>query len=120
MIAYKPSGEPGYDQSSFWIRGISSYRGTTTPLVLVDGIERTLDDLDVEQIESFSVLKDASASAMYGVRGANGVIVITTKRGKIGKPTVSVGAVASGAYQIARIRQRGRGYGVAELAVRRG
>ncbi len=90
VIAYKPSGEPGYDQSSFWIRGISSYQGTTTPLVLVDGIERTLDDLDVEQIESFSVLKDASASAMYGVRGANGVIVITTKRGKIGKPTVSV------------------------------
>ena len=91
VVAYKPSGEPGYDQSSFWIRGISSYQGTTTPLVLVDGIERTLDDLDVEQIESFSVLKDASASAMYGVR-----------------------------YQIARIRQRGRGYGVAELAVRRG
>lgn len=90
VIAYKPSGEPGYDQSSFWIRGISSYTGTTTPLVLVDGIERTLDDLDVEQIESFSVLKDASASAMYGVRGANGVIVITTKRGKVGKPTVSV------------------------------
>ncbi len=90
VIAYKPSGEPGYDQSSFWIRGISSYQGTTTPLVLVDGIERTLDDLDVEQIESFSVLKDASASAMYGVRGANGVIVITTKRGKVGKPTVSV------------------------------
>lgn len=89
IIAYKPSGEPGYDASSFWIRGISSYQGTTTPLVLVDGIERTLDDLDVEQIESFSVLKDAAASAMYGVRGANGVIVITTKRGKIGKPSVN-------------------------------
>lgn len=89
VIAYRPSGEPGYDASSFWIRGISSYKGTTTPLVLVDGIERTLDDLDVEQIESFSVLKDASASAMYGVRGANGVIVITTKRGKIGKPNVN-------------------------------
>ena len=89
IIAYRPSGEPGYDASSFWIRGISSYQGTTTPLVLVDGIERTLDDLDVEQIESFSVLKDASASAMYGVRGANGVIVITTKRGKIGKPSVN-------------------------------
>lgn len=90
VIAYKPSGEPGYDSSSFWIRGISSYQGVTSPLVLVDGIERTLDDLDVEQIESFSVLKDASASAMYGVRGANGVIVITTKRGKVGKPRVSI------------------------------
>ena len=89
VIAYRPSGEPGYDASSFWIRGISSYKGTTTPLVLVDGIERTLDDLDVEQIESFSVLKDASASAMYGVRGANGVIVITTKRGKVGKPSIN-------------------------------
>ena len=90
VIAYKPSGEPGYDSSQFWIRGVSSYTGTTAPLVLVDGIERTLDDLDVEQIESFSVLKDASASAMYGVRGANGVIVINTKRGKVGKPVVSI------------------------------
>ena len=59
-------------------------------MVLVDGIERTLDDLNPAEIESFSVLKDASASAVYGVRGANGVILVQTKRGKLGKPTVNV------------------------------
>ncbi len=84
-------GEPGADGSNFWIRGISSFQGAgTSPLVLVDGIERTLDDLNPAEIESFSVLKDASASAVYGVRGANGVILVQTKRGKLGKPTVNV------------------------------
>lgn len=77
------SGEPGYDNSSFWIRGISSFQtGTTDPLVLVDGIERDLNNIDPEEIESFSVLKDAAASAVYGVRGANGVILINTKEDK--------------------------------------
>ncbi len=90
VIAVKRSGEPGYDNSNFWIRGISTFSGTTTPLVLIDGIERDLNNIDPAEIESFSVLKDASASAMYGVRGANGVIVINTKRGKVGAPTVSV------------------------------
>lgn len=89
VIAYKPSGEPGYDQSEFWIRGISSFAGNTTPLVLIDGVERSLNDLDAAEIESFSILKDAAASAVYGVRGANGVILVNTKRGKIGAPTVS-------------------------------
>lgn len=88
VIAIRTSGEPGYDNADFWIRGISSYQGTTTPLVLIDGVERDLNTIDPEEIESFSVLKDASASAMYGVRGANGVIVITTKRGKIAPPSV--------------------------------
>lgn len=89
IIAYKPSGEPGWDKSDFWIRGISSFAGSTTPLVLIDGVERSLNDIDAAQIESFSILKDASASAVYGVRGANGVILVNTKRGKIGKPQVS-------------------------------
>lgn len=90
VIAITRSGEPGYDQSSFWIRGISSFSGATSPLVLVDGVQRTLDDLDISEIESFSILKDAAASAMYGVRGANGVILVNTKRGKVQKPEVSV------------------------------
>lgn len=88
IIAIQRSGEPGYDDSNFWIRGINTFSGSNKPLVLVDGIERDLDNLDPSQIESFSVLKDASASAMYGVRGANGVIVVTTKHGKIGPPQV--------------------------------
>ena len=90
IIAVQRSGEPGADGSNFWIRGISSFTGVgTSPLVLVDGIERTLDDLSPAEIESFSVLKDAAASAVYGVRGANGVIIVKTKRGQLGKPQVN-------------------------------
>lgn len=90
VIAVQRSGEPGSDGSEFWIRGISSFKGTgIQPLVLVDGIERTLDDLSAAEIESFSVLKDAAASAVYGVRGANGVIIVKTKRGQLGKPKVN-------------------------------
>lgn len=88
VIAVQRSGEPGYDNSNFWIRGISTFQGNRDPLVLVDGIERNINDLDPEEIESFSILKDASASAVYGVRGANGVILIQTKRGVVGKPRV--------------------------------
>lgn len=90
VIAVQPSGEPGYDNSEFWIRGIASFSGNTSPLVLVDGVERSLNDIDPAEIEAFSVLKDASASAMYGVRGANGVILINTKRGTVAPPSISV------------------------------
>ena len=77
------TGEPGKASAAdFYIRGVSSFTGGNTPLVLVDGIERDLDLVDVEDIASFSILKDASASAVYGVRGANGVILITTKKGR--------------------------------------
>ena len=89
IIGVQRSGEPGYDNSEFWIRGISSFQGTQSPLVLVDGIERSLNIIDIAEIESFSVLKDASASAVYGVRGANGVILITTKKGYAGKTNVN-------------------------------
>ncbi|MDR0265202.1 MAG: SusC/RagA family TonB-linked outer membrane protein [Sphingobacterium sp.] len=89
IIAVQRSGEPGYDNSNFWIRGISTFGGSRGPLILVDGVERSLDNMDPEEIESFSILKDAAASAVYGVRGANGVILINTKRGKVGKPNVS-------------------------------
>lgn len=88
VIGIQRSGEPGYDDSNFWIRGLSTFHGSNAPLVLIDGVARDLNNVDVAEIESFSVLKDASAQAMYGVRGANGVIVITTKRGKIGAPHV--------------------------------
>lgn len=90
VIAVQRSGEPGYDASDIKIRGISTFAGGTSPLVLVDGIERNLNDIDVASIESFSVLKDAAASAVYGVRGANGVILVNTKRGFVGKPTIQV------------------------------
>jgi TonB-linked SusC/RagA family outer membrane protein len=90
IIGVQRSGEPGYDNSQFWIRGISTFAGASTPLVLIDGIERSLNDIDVQEVESISILKDASASAVYGVRGSNGVILVNTKRGKIGKPTVNI------------------------------
>lgn len=90
VIAVQRSGDPWFNNSDFWIRGISSFTGNTNPLVLVDGIERSLHDIDPEEIASFSVLKDAAASAVYGVRGANGVVMIETKRGKIGKPQVDI------------------------------
>ena len=93
VLAVQRSGEPGYDNSSFWIRGISTFQDAGQhPLVLIDGIERDLNNIDPEEIESFSVLKDAAASAVYGVRGANGVILINTKRGQVGKPRVTVKA----------------------------
>lgn len=83
-------GEPGKDQASFAVRGISSYTsGAQSPIVIVDGVERSLSSLDPNEIETFSILKDASATAVYGIRGANGVIIVTTKRGvPQEKPTV--------------------------------
>lgn len=74
-------GEPGVDISDLYIRGIGTY-GNSRPIVLVDGVERSLNYLSADEIESFTILKDASSTAVFGVRGANGVIVITTKRGK--------------------------------------
>lgn len=89
VVSMTRSGEPGKDGAAeFYIRGVSSFQGSTKPLVLVDGVERDLDLVDTEDIESFSILKDASASAVYGVRGANGVILITTKKGKEGRPDI--------------------------------
>ena len=95
VVAMSRSGEPGKSSAAdFYIRGVSSFKGTSTPLVLVDGIERELDLVDTDDIASFSILKDASASAVYGVRGANGVILITTKKGNVGKPVINVRAEA--------------------------
>ncbi|MDE6871733.1 MAG: TonB-dependent receptor [Bacteroidales bacterium] len=91
VVSVQRSGEPGHDESDIWIRGISTLAGqNSSPLVLVDGVERSFNNIDPEDIESFTVLKDASATAVYGVRGANGVIIIKTKPGKVGKPQFSV------------------------------
>lgn len=88
VVAVQRTGEPGKDAADIWIRGIST-PNTSSPLVLVDGVERSFNDIDPEDIESLTTLKDASATAVYGVRGANGVILIKTKPGKVGKPTMS-------------------------------
>ncbi|GGF76477.1 SusC/RagA family TonB-linked outer membrane protein [Wenyingzhuangia marina] len=89
VIAYQDSGEPGQDNSNFFVRGLGSFgSGPQNPLILIDGIESTTTDmarLQPDDIEDFSVLKDAAASAVYGARGANGVVLINTKGGKAGK-----------------------------------
>ena len=89
ILARQTSGQPGKSNSEFWIRGISTFGANNAALVLVDGFERDLNEINVEDIESFSVLKDASATAIYGSRGANGVILINTKRGKAGKVNIN-------------------------------
>ena len=80
IISVQRSGEPGKNISEFWIRGIGTFGANSSALVLIDGLEGDLSEVDPADIESFSVLKDASATAVYGVRGANGVVLITTKR----------------------------------------
>ena len=89
LLAIQRSGEPGYDNSEFWIRGISTFAGGSQPLVLVDGVPRAINDIEPDEIETFSVLKDAASTAVYGAEGANGVIIITSKRGKAQKPVIS-------------------------------
>jgi TonB-linked SusC/RagA family outer membrane protein len=89
LTGVQRSGLPGHDAADIWIRGISTF-DHARPLILVDGVERSMDGIDPIDIESFAILKDAAATAVYGVRGANGVILIETKRGKIGKPSVKV------------------------------
>jgi TonB-linked SusC/RagA family outer membrane protein len=90
LITVQRTGEPGNDMAQMYIRGVSTYGGDKNPLVLVDGIERDIRLMDVSEIESISILKDASATAVYGVRGANGVVLVTTKRGMVGKTQISL------------------------------
>ena len=89
IITIMGSGKPGDDASTIYIRGQATPNGSA-PLVLVDGMERDWQEIDAVDVESLSILKDASATAVFGVRGANGVILITTKRGQMGKPTMKV------------------------------
>ena len=98
IIAVSRSGEPGNDTSEFWIRGISTFGANASALVLIDGIEGNLNDLDPSDIESFSILKDASATAVYGVRGANGVVLVTTRSGKEGRTKVTWKSSVTASY----------------------
>jgi len=90
IVSQLKSGEPGKDFSQFWIRGISTFGAGSGALILIDGVQGDINTLDSEDIESFSILKDASATAVYGVRGANGVVLVTTKKGVAGKLSVDV------------------------------
>jgi TonB-linked SusC/RagA family outer membrane protein len=85
VISMLSSGEPGKNISEFWVRGIGTFGASTSALVLIDGLEGDLNSVDPADVEAFSILKDASATAVYGVRGANGVVLVTTKRGASGK-----------------------------------
>ncbi|SMC61244.1 SusC/RagA family TonB-linked outer membrane protein [Pedobacter africanus] len=83
VISRLGSGEPGKNISEFWVRGIGTFGANSSALVLIDGLEGDLNTIDPADVESFSILKDASATAVYGVRGANGVVLVTTKRGQV-------------------------------------
>ena len=99
VISVQRSGEPGYDNASFTIRGIGTFTGNTNPLIIIDGVQRddvnstyggAYNNIDPEDIQSISILKDASSTAVYGAKGANGVLIITTKKGVAGDPKISL------------------------------
>ncbi|HEX7845990.1 MAG TPA: TonB-dependent receptor, partial [Chitinophagaceae bacterium] len=93
VISYQRSGEPGQDDAEFFIRGVTTFGYKQDPLILIDGIEFTKDELrrlNVDDIASFSIMKDATSNALYGARGANGVILITTKEGRSGKAKINL------------------------------
>jgi len=92
MITMMNSGEPGKNISEFWVRGIGTFGASSSALVLIDGLEGDLNSVDPADVESFAILKDASATAVYGVRGANGVVLVTTKRGQSGRLKITARA----------------------------
>ncbi|MDR0574855.1 MAG: TonB-dependent receptor [Tannerella sp.] len=92
VITMQTSGEPGKNISEFWVRGIGTFGASSGALVLIDGLEGDINTIDPADVESFSILKDASATAVYGVRGANGVVLITTKRGTEDKLSITARA----------------------------
>ena len=89
VLTYQTSGQPGDDDATIFIRGLSSWNGSS-PLILVDGVERSFSTLDPNEVQTISVLKDASATAVFGAKGANGVIIVTTKTGGIGRPKMNL------------------------------
>ena len=100
------SGEPGSDAATIYLRGKATFSSDgASPLIQVDGVERAMDDIDPEEIESITVLKDASATAVFGVRGANGVILVTTKRGQEGKPKVNFSSSVSALFPTKLVEQ---------------
>lgn len=93
VVSYQTSGEPGADNAQFFVRGVASFNGQNGPLILIDGVELTVEDLarlQPDDIESFSVLKDPTTTAIYGARGANGIILVTTKTGGEGPAVVNL------------------------------
>ncbi|MEQ3277622.1 SusC/RagA family TonB-linked outer membrane protein, partial [Bacteroides thetaiotaomicron] len=115
IISVQSSGEPGSNMSEFWIRGIGTFGASSSALVLIDGLEGNLNSIDPADIESFSVLKDASATAVYGVRGANGVVLVTTKHGTSDKMEVNVRANVKISY-LTKLPEYLRAYDYAVLA----
>lgn len=97
ISALQTSGEPGQNSTAIHIRGIGTFAGNSAPLIVIDGIEQAVESpydqmnaMDANEIANISILKDAASTAVYGIRGANGVIIITTKRGRVGKPVISL------------------------------
>jgi TonB-linked SusC/RagA family outer membrane protein len=115
LISMQTSGKPGADASTLLIRGLGTYGVNTAPLIMVDGVIReTYNEIDPNEIENISILKDASATAVFGVRGANGVIMINTKRGKEGTPKINA-TVQSAANQFTRLPEYVNSYQYATL-----
>ncbi|MDR1153333.1 MAG: TonB-dependent receptor [Bacteroidales bacterium] len=115
VISMQTSGEPGKNIAEFWVRGIGTFGASSGALVLIDGLEGDINAIDPADVESFSVLKDASATAVYGVRGANGVVLVTTKRGEAGKLYITARANLT-LSQLRRMPEYLRAYDYALLA----
>jgi TonB-linked SusC/RagA family outer membrane protein len=115
VISMQASGEPGQNIADFWVRGIGTFGANSSALVLIDGLEGDLNTIDPADVESFSILKDASATAVYGVRGANGVVLVTTKKGIVDRIQIT-GRVNSTMSSLNRLPQYLRAYDYAKLA----
>ncbi|MEC3879716.1 SusC/RagA family TonB-linked outer membrane protein [Parapedobacter sp. 10938] len=115
VISMQASGEPGQNIADFWIRGIGTFGANASALVLIDGLEGDLNTIDPADVESFSILKDASATAVYGVRGANGVVLVTTKRGTVDRIQITARANTT-LSRLNRLPQYLRAHDYAQLA----
>ncbi|MBE8722271.1 SusC/RagA family TonB-linked outer membrane protein [Sphingobacterium pedocola] len=115
IISMQSSGEPGANIADFWVRGIGTFGANASALVLIDGLEGDLNTIDPADVESFSILKDASATAVYGVRGANGVVLVTTKRGQVDRIQIT-GRVNSTLSSLNRLPEYLRAHDYAQLA----
>lgn len=115
IISVQQSGEPGRNISEFWVRGIGTFGANSGALVLIDGLEGNLSQIDPADVESFSVLKDASATAVYGSRGANGVVLVTTKRGQEQKLNITFRSNYT-VSELRRLPEYLRSYEYAEMA----
>lgn len=114
LISQQTSGDPGRDAATLLIRGKGTYTGNTDPLVLVDGVERSFSTIDANEVENITILKDATSTAVFGIRGANGVILVTTRRGKNSKPVISFSANSS-LQQMTRLPEFANSYEYAML-----